>query len=234
MSVRCSHEAPEEVSMTSPIAVQVVLVGKLPLPGRAKTRLSPPLSPEQAAEVATALLTDSIAAVQTAAVARRVIALDAVPGPWLPAGWSVLRQRGNGLAEVFCHVCDDLDDDLPVLILPTDTPLLSAAVVEQAARTLTRPDVDAVIGPATDGGWWVVGTARPDRRAFEGIPMSTPVTGEAQSARLRELAPRVVRLEEFGDVDVIDDLVACRPDLAPDSALRRLLSRLLPTEVPVG
>ena len=66
------------------LAAQVVVIAKEPIPGRVKTRLTPPFTPEEAAALAEASLTDTLAAVADTTVARRVLALDGTPGRWLP------------------------------------------------------------------------------------------------------------------------------------------------------
>src|SRR5438105_3192912 len=80
-------------------ARHVLVLAKAPEPGRVKTRLCPPLSPAQAADVATAALADTLDAVVACGAERRILALDGRPGPWLPAGFEVIEQRGAGLAE---------------------------------------------------------------------------------------------------------------------------------------
>ncbi|HEY2268689.1 MAG TPA: hypothetical protein VGI96_39165, partial [Streptosporangiaceae bacterium] len=81
------------------LAAQVVVIAKEPVPGRVKTRLTPAFTPLQAAALAEASLADTLAAVSQTTVARRVLALDGRPGPWLPDGFDVIGQRGTGLDE---------------------------------------------------------------------------------------------------------------------------------------
>ncbi|HLM51248.1 MAG TPA: hypothetical protein VK279_11935, partial [Solirubrobacteraceae bacterium] len=70
----------------------LVVLAKAPVRGNVKTRLSPPCTPEQAADLAAAALADTLDAVLATPAARRVIVLDGHPGPWLPPGLDVLRQ----------------------------------------------------------------------------------------------------------------------------------------------
>jgi len=81
------------------LAAQVLVIAKEPVPGRAKTRLTPPYTPAEAAALAEAALADTLAAAGRARVARRVLALDGRPGRWLPPGFDVIGQRGAGLDE---------------------------------------------------------------------------------------------------------------------------------------
>src|SRR5437879_13200717 len=85
----------------------IIVVAKEPRPGRVKTRLCPPCSPTEAAALAEAALRDTLAAsVRTEPAGRVVLALDGEPGPWLPRGGDVVRQRGNGLAARLAAVFD--------------------------------------------------------------------------------------------------------------------------------
>jgi rSAM/selenodomain-associated transferase 1 len=178
-------------------------MAKAPMAGRSKTRLCPPCTAEQAATVAEAALRDTISAVCGFPTDRRVIALEGPAGPWLPEGFDVVEQRGDGLDERLAAVFSELSG--PVLLVGMDTPQASAGHLSDAAALLARPDVDAVLGHAVDGGWWAIGMTRPDPAVFDGVPMSTGETGARQEARVRELGYRVALLPELRDVDEWDD-----------------------------
>lgn len=183
--------------------VALVVIAKSPEPGRSKTRLCPPFTPEQAAILAEAALRDTLAAVAAAPARRRVLALDGKPGPWLPRGFAVVEQRGDGLGERLGHALEEAGG--PGLVVGMDTPQLSPALLARAARALRRPRADAVLGPALDGGYWTIGLREPDPAVFEGVPMSSDRTCEAQRRRLAELGLRVAALPRMRDVDTIDD-----------------------------
>jgi rSAM/selenodomain-associated transferase 1 len=183
--------------------VALVVIAKSPEPGRSKTRLCPPFTPEQAAMLAEAALRDTLAAVAAAPARRRVLALDGEPGPWLPSGFEVVGQRGNGLGERLGHALEEAGG--PGLVVGMDTPQLSPALLARAARALRRPRTDAVLGPALDGGYWTIGLRDPDPAVFDGVPMSSDRTCEAQRRRLAELGLRIATLPRMRDVDTIDD-----------------------------
>jgi rSAM/selenodomain-associated transferase 1 len=203
--------------------VALVIIAKTPAPGRSKTRLCPPCTPNQAAALAAAALRDTIAAVAATPARRRMLALDGEPVGWLPPGFELHAQRGAGLGE-------RLGDALaaaggPALVVGMDTPQLSPALLSHAARRLVAPGVDAVLGPALDGGYWTIGLRRPDRAAFVGVPMSKRSTCTAQRLRLAELGLVTTGLPALRDVDTIDDAVAVareHPDTNFAAALRRL------------
>ena len=213
--------------------VALVVIAKAPAPGRSKTRLCPPCTPEQAAALADAALRDTIAAMAAAPARRRIVALDGRPDGWLRPEFELHAQRGEGLAE-------RLGDALiaaggPALVVGMDTPQLSAALLAEAARRLTQPGIDAVLGPAIDGGYWTIGLRRPDAAAFTGVPMSRADTCEAQRRRLELLGLRTALLPPLRDVDTIDDAAAIArswPATQFATAIARLASPCVPAQGP--
>ena len=181
------------------------MICKEPVPGRVKTRLCPPCSPDGAAAIA-----DTLAAVAATPATRRVVALDGRPGAWLDrAGghrFSVIAQRGDGLGARLAAAVDDCfaDGDGPVVVVGMDTPQLAPEHLTQVLADLDA-GADAVLGPAEDGGYWCIGLARPLPGAFDGVPMSTDETGVAQHARLVELGATVATAARLRDVDLAAD-----------------------------
>ena len=188
--------------------LHVIVMAKSPRPGRVKTRLCPPCSPERAAAVAAAALADTLDAVAACGAARRILALDGEPGPWLPPGFDVIPQRGADFNQRLANAWADTGG--PGLQIGMDTPQVTAAELDGLlARLDGRVTHPAVLGYALDGGWWVVGWRRADPRAvFAGIPMSVPTTGLAQEARLLALGLDLFRAAPKQDIDTVDDLAA--------------------------
>ena len=185
----------------------LVVVAKAPVAGQTKTRLCPPLEPEQAATLAEAALADTLQAVAwTPGATRRVLVLDGEPGPWLPNGFAVVAPRGDGLRDRLAHAVADVGE--PLLMIGMDTPQVTRAQLAAALERLADPAVDAVLGPTPDGGYWAIGLATADPAVFDGVPMSTDRTGAAQRARLAELGLRTAALETLRDVDTFDDAIA--------------------------
>jgi hypothetical protein len=191
-----------------------IVMAKAPVPGRVKTRLCPPCTPEEAALVAEAALIDTLFAALSSSAERVVLALDGEPGPWLPPGVDVIRQRGAGFDERLVAAWCDVGG--PALQIGMDTPQVTPAHLDLARAALDAPGADAVLGPAVDGGWWCIGLRRADPAVFRGIPMSRPDTGARQMARLRELGLRTATLPGLRDVDTIADARAVA-ELAPDT-----------------
>ena len=191
----------------------LAVIAKAPAPGRSKTRLCPPCTPGQAAWLAEAALRDTLAALD-ACGGRRAIVLDGARGPWLPPAFEVIGQRGNGLGERLAAAVEDLGP--PVVIVGMDTPQLTPPLLEHARATLARPEVDAVLGPTWDGGYWTIGLSSAPNGVFDGVPMSTERTFDAQLARLRKLGLRCALLPRLRDVDTWQDARAVA-DGAPAS-----------------
>ncbi len=172
------------------LAAQVVVIAKEPYPGRVKTRLTPPFTPVEAAELAAASLSDTLAAVAETTVARRVLALEGTPGRWLPGGFDVIGQRGGGLDERIAWALADarVTLPLPVVLIGMDTPQVTPGLLAAAAEPLVSRRADATFGMAEDGGFWLLGLREVDPALILGVPMSQPDTGARQLARLRRPA----------------------------------------------
>ena len=208
----------------SPPGVTLIVIAKEPLPGRCKTRLCPPLDHEQAARLAEAALADTLAAVASTPAPRRMLALDGSPGEWLPAGFDVVGQPAGGLGRRLAAAFDAADG--PALLVGMDTPQLTPGLLADAIALLDGSGrADAVLGPASDGGYWAIGLRDPDREVFDGVPMSTAATAAVQRRRLSELGLRWRALGELRDVDVIDDAVAVAAS-APRTRFAAALGRM--------
>ncbi|CNG75946.1 glycosyltransferase [Mycobacterium tuberculosis] len=207
----------------------LVVIAKEPVPGRVKTRLTTAYTPAEAAALAEASLRDTLTAAAAAPAGRRVLALDGAPGPWLPGGFTVIAQRGAGLDERLAAALDDAWTGRPLVLIGMDTPQITPALLARAARRLER--CEAVVGPAADGGFWLLGLRRPDPRLLRGVPMSRPYTGVVLLARLRAARLRTGFLPRLTDVDTPADARAVAALAAGGrfaAALRALHARTVP------
>jgi uncharacterized protein len=204
---------------------QVVVIAKEPVPGRVKTRLTPPFSPAQAARLAEAALADTLTAAVQVPADRHVIALDGTPGSWLPGGCDVIAQRGHGLDQRIAAAFSDAYARLavPVVLIGMDTPQVTPELLESAIRPLAEGTADAAFGPADDGGFWLLGLRRPDPRLVLGVPMSAADTGAVQLARLLAAGLRVRQLPRCLDVDTAADAVAVARQI-PESRFAGVLA----------
>ena len=200
--------------MTAPVTLMVI--AKEPRPGRVKTRLTPPFTPEEAAALAAASLADTLDAVAATPARRRVLVLDGSPGPWLPPGFEVVPQCAGGLDERLAAAFGACDG--PALLIGMDTPQVTPPLL-----TVDFAGCEAWFGPAEDGGFWALGLADPDPSLLRGVPMSTPSTGAVQRARLAGL--RVRDLPVLRDVDTAADARAVARQ-APGGRFAALLEQL--------
>ena len=206
------------------MTTRIIVMAKVPEPGRSKTRLCPPLTHEMAAAVAEASLMDTMDAVTEAATVPPVLALDGAPRPWPVEGFELITQRGRGLAERLAAAFEDVGG--PALLIGMDTPQITPGLLRAATLMLEADDCDAVFGPAIDGGWWALGLRNPDPRVFVGIPMSSAFTGAMQRLRLADLGLRFRTLPFLLDVDRIEDAQAVAAE-TPGSRFAAQLGRCL-------
>lgn len=185
----------------------LLVMAKSPVPGRVKTRLTPPYTAAEAASLAEAALTDTLDLVCAVPAARRVLALEGPPGPWLRAGIEVLPQQGRGLDERIAYALAAMSG--PTMLIGMDTPQLTTF---HLAVDFSR--IDAWFGPATDGGFWGLALRDPDPSLVLGVPMSRSDTGAVQLARLRAADLRVGLLPRLRDVDTADDAAAVAAECA--------------------
>lgn len=193
----------------------LLVVAKAPVPGQAKTRLSPPVTPRQAADIAAASLLDTLAAVAATPNAIPVVALtgrlaDACRATELRAALAPMRtltQRGHTFADRLANAHADtaaLLPGVPVVQIGMDTPQVRPDLLAGTAALLA--DADAVLGPADDGGWWALGLREPlHANALRDVPMSRPDTGQRTLAALRHAALVARTAPTLSDVDTFAD-----------------------------
>lgn len=215
--------------------MKVMVLAKSPIAGAVKTRLCPPLDFAEAAAVAEAALHDTLVAVAASGANQRLLILDGEPGPWLPAGFRVIPQRGSTLVERLTAAWQDAGG--PALQIGMDTPQVDASILDSAMSTLDQSPRGAVLGLAEDGGWWAIGLMTGDRRVFRGVPMSTPHTGAAQRASLIRLARDPVLLPALRDVDTWEDarhIADSHPSGRFSQQVRQLVNRPSSATAPGG
>jgi uncharacterized protein len=193
-----------------------LVMAKSPVAGRVKTRLGREVGMERAAELAGAALLDTLAACAAAyGVDRCHLALDgdlaqgALADELLDASadWVVHPQNGQGLAERLVHAHTDAAAyaGAAVVQVGMDTPQLRVDALHRAADLLDVPD-RAVLGPAHDGGWWLLGVTGPHLlRHLVEVPMSTPATGDLTRRALQRAGAQVTDIGTLRDVDEVED-----------------------------
>lgn len=205
--------------------VTLLVLAKAPCPGRTKTRLCPPCTPEEAARLARAALEDTLDVVEATTARARTLVLDGVWDRLPRAGLGVIPQRGDGLDERLTAAFTDAG--APSLLLGMDTPQITPDLLHTAMSRLMEPDVDAVLGEARDGGYWAIGFKELHPRAFGGVPMSSPATACEQRKRLAQLNLRVSALPTLRDVDDFEDALSVA-QVIPDSRFAGAVQAIAP------
>jgi rSAM/selenodomain-associated transferase 1 len=210
----------------------IAVMAKAPRPGRVKTRLCPPLMPEEAMELSAAFLRDITDNLREAAKSAPIDGFIA----FAPAGDE--HAFDGILAEGTKRILADGEmDDVPpgvtgfgrsllhamralfamgyggVVVLNSDSPTLPTDFLARTAEALLRDGARAVLGPADDGGYFLLGLQGPHARAFADITWSTEVVADQTRARVAELGIALVELPVWYDVD-------------NEAALRRLMTDL--------
>jgi len=203
----------------------LMVIAKEPRPGRVKTRLSPPYTPEQAAALAAAALADTLDVAAGTPARRRILVLDGTPGDWLPPGFEVLPQAAGGLDERLAAAFGQCSG--PTLLVGMDTPQITPGLLAPALAPERAWAADAWFGPAEDGGFWALGLATPDPELLRGVPMSTPHTGAEQRARLTSAGLTVRDLPTLRDVDTAADAAVVAAQ-APASRFAATVAALTP------
>jgi glycosyltransferase A (GT-A) superfamily protein (DUF2064 family) len=216
----------------------VAVIAKECLPGQVKTRLSPPLTPAGAAELAQLSLTRTLDTARGLPASHRLLVLEGTPRGRDAKGFAVIGQAPGTLDERLAAICDFAAG--PLLIIGMDTPQLSQ---EHLAALLSdwstqAPEHDAWLGPAADGGFWALALLRPCGSLIRGVPMSTDTTGARQLARLALHGLATGLLPVLRDMDFFADAVdiaASIPGTDFASAVSAASARLpWPSELQAG
>jgi len=216
----------------------IFLPAKVPRPGHTKTRLTPALTPEGAAELYRALLMDCARLALDLAWERTAVCFQDEPGAGaamrelLPAGVELRPRAERELGPLLAGSFRDFFDEgfERVLVIGSDNPSVPAAVVEGALRGLDEHDL--AIGPTTDGGYYLLGMSRFHPELFEGISWSTDRVYKETLERAREAGLDVLAAREWHDVDVIADVNRLRSELAHVPASVARATRAALAELP--
>ncbi len=188
---------------------RALVVAKAPRTGRSKTRLVPPLSAEAAADLAEAMLRDTLAACAAEVDAVGVLCPDAREGAALTEvlgpGVAVQIQEGRGLATALREEMRTGTAESPLAIVSSDVPGLPPGELARAF-TLLEEGADVVFGPGFDGGYWLIAMARFDPAPFDDIPWSTPACLGVTLERIRAAGLSAALLAPWIDIDTSVDL----------------------------
>ncbi len=187
----------------------LIIFVKAPRPGWVKTRLAESLGPDAACDAYKRMVKRLLREVEALPnVQLRFSPDDAESelGRWLRPGWTILPQGGGDLGARLSRTFAGsfAAGAARVAIIGSDCPFISVDDIEQAWSALN--DHDVVLGPAHDGGYWLVALRAPAPVIFEDIPWSTGRVLNVTLSRARESGLRVHLLRELRDVDTVEDL----------------------------
>ena len=194
----------------------MAIMAKAPRVGEAKTRLMPALTAEQAAGLAACFIRDTAENIASAArsapidgyIAYSPPGSEAEFAPLLAAGTGLLPPRRGGLAASLYDAAADLlaAGYGSACLVDADSPTLPTSVLIAAARALSPPGDRVVLGPAEDGGYYLIGLKRAHARLFEDIAWSTSAVFAQTVERARELGLESIVLPPWYDIDELASL----------------------------
>lgn len=225
-------------ALSQPCAV--VVMGKLPVPGRVKTRLR--LAPIVSALLYRAMLEDVFALVEQALKGlgggQAIFACALQGGETLaeaerlaPHGWRVVEQSGEELGQRMRHAWrvghfDPAGEPRRTVVMGSDLPAFPPERIHRALDALSTPGLRAVFVPATDGGYVLLGMTQEFPALFASMRWSTATVMAETRDRAAATNIELVELPPHPDVDEPDDLTRLIPTLSPDSATARAMKRL--------
>ncbi len=203
----------------------LAVMAKAPRPGKVKTRLSPPLTPEQASALNICFIRDTTENIDQVTegsncagiVVYTPIGEEAAFDGLLPRGFQLLRQRGDGFGERLLYACEDLFacGFGAVCLIDSDSPTMPQAALSQAVAWLARTGDRVVLGGSDDGGYYLIGVKRMHPRLFERVDWSTERVLAQTLERAREISLETALLPTWYDVDDAATLERLRRELSP-------------------
>ena len=203
------------------------IICKAPQSGRSKTRLAAAVGAVAASELSACFLRDVASAIEAVpgVLGIRGYGVYAPAGAehimrqLLPAGFGLLLQAGDDLGYVLSGAARALllaGHDC-VLLVNGDSPTLPARLLVQAIETLREPGDRMVLGPASDGGYYLIGLKHPHRQLFTNIAWGTDTVARSTCERAAEIGLATTLLPEWYDVDDIETLRWLQDELAGHS-----------------
>jgi rSAM/selenodomain-associated transferase 1 len=219
----------------------LIVIAKAPVAGRTKTRLVPPLTPDEAAKLSAAFLQDTVATGLQLEWERLSVIHPRGDGQLLrtqlPDDVRLVEQRGVGLGDALAYAFEHHFDEGfdRVVLIGSDNPTLPAVLIETAVRVL-ESQRDLSIGPTSDGGYYLIGMRQPYPVLFERIEWSTARVYTQTVERAKQCGLNVHSVAEWYDIDQPLDLDRLESDLRrmpSDVAVRTraTLSELAPLQV---
>jgi uncharacterized protein len=226
MGEQYSRLLPDSQSRSRSGACALAVMAKAPRVGDVKTRLVPPLDPAQAAKLSICFLRDVTTLIAELVgpypacqvdgfVAYTPVGSEQMFDGLLPNGFGLLAQRGENLGERLFHAAYDFLNAGygGMCLINSDSPTLPKSVLEQALKALQLPGDRVVLGPADDGGYYLIGLKQAHAQLFADIEWSTEKVLPQTLERAAQVRLEVVLLPVWYDVDDGDSLERLRNEL---------------------
>lgn len=197
--------------MSPPHDAVVIVVCKAPERGRVKTRLAKDIGEERAYHVYSILMATLFANLSAGAGYDVCACVDGDIALVQAGTVDPIKQHGASLGERIINAIKDCSSYPVQIVIGSDTPNITVQIVQQAVTSLDAADI--VIGPAHDGGYYLIGMKQLHEGLFEGISWSTEHVLEQTLERATSAGLSVVQLPALRDIDTVDDLTAVMPEL---------------------
>jgi rSAM/selenodomain-associated transferase 1 len=191
--------------------IALAVMTKVPQAGHVKTRLTPPLSPEEAAALNTRFLTDTAAAISSTTSSGQAqgvgvytpVGAESAYSGILPGEFILVPQRGDKFGERLLAATDDLLQlgFSALCLIDSDSPTVPPAAFAQAVEYLSRSEDSVVLGPSDDGGYYLIGLKKSHHQLFDQIDWSTDRVFEQTISAARKIDLPVHLLPSWYDVD---------------------------------
>ena len=213
----------------------LAVMAKAPIPGSVKTRMVPPLTHEQAAELCRALLLDQLEHLSALSHVDLFVAFTPANAVTLienivPAGFQCFPQRGADLGARMNAVFDELlrRGHRNIVLIGSDLPALPVTILDDAFQALEAERQRVVLGPSRDGGYYLIGMNRPTPEIFKGMSWSHDRVFSQTIDNLAGLGIDFTTLPGWFDLDTVEDidLLRCYQDPAVHAAMKRTMQFL--------
>lgn len=226
---------PDRPPSPAPGGCALAMMIKAPRAGASKTRLCPPLRPEESAALSGCFLRDTTANIADAVRSLPVgaahgmavytpVGAEAAFDGLLPVGFAMLAQRETGFGGRLHGAAEDLlaVGFRSLCLIDSDSPTLPPGALRAAVEALSHPGERLVLGPSEDGGYYLLGLPSAHRRVFEDIDWSTERVSAQTLERAAEIGLPVEILPTWYDVDDGPTLrTLCEELFAPETSRHR-------------
>ncbi len=193
----------------------LVIVAKAPIPGMVKTRFYSDLTPEAATDLYCCFLQDKIIEMGSLkgidlAIAYTPDDSEAYFTAFSSYGFSLFPQKGNDLGERLNNIFvkKSVEGYDVITVVDSDSPDLPKSIVQESFEWLTSGWTEAVFGPCSDGGYYLVGLRKPHPELFRDIPWSTATVMQKTLETAKKNSIKTKLLRYWNDLDTFEDLLA--------------------------